>query len=329
MFFAFFHSMVYFARKLRDDSVSAFASQAAFFTILSFFPFLMFLLTLLNYLPVSLKELEVLTYDLFPEVMDSFLNVIFRELVEKASRTVLSVTVLAALWSASRCTLALTRGLNFVYSCRETRNYIILRFFSAIYTLVFAFLLLAILLLLVFGNQIYALILRLLPSLRQLSLIVHVMRFFITPLCLTGFFLLIYKYLPNRRSTFRKEFPGALLAALGWLSFSFLFSVYINHISNLSYTYGSLTSIAVSMLWLYACMYILFLGAEVNSLLTNTNTPPAHPDKNAAKFLHRFFPFLPDISHRTDSFPPHDRNRRLSGKSSFLRLLLQNSRWGA
>ena len=116
-----------FTAKLRDDSVSAFAAQAAFFIILSFFPFVMFLLALLNYLPISAENLQFFSSGIFPEAIATLLHTIFSELVEKSSGTVLSVTVIAALWSASRGMLALVRGLNAVYGHTETRNYFLIR----------------------------------------------------------------------------------------------------------------------------------------------------------------------------------------------------------
>lgn len=58
-----------FTLKLRNDFVSAFAAQAAFFIILSFFPFVMFLLTLLNYLPISAQELRTFLSGIFPETV--------------------------------------------------------------------------------------------------------------------------------------------------------------------------------------------------------------------------------------------------------------------
>ena len=74
-----------FSAKLRDDSISAFAAQAAFFIILSFFPFVMFLLTLLHYLPFSSAQLYTLLMDLFPDAIDSFIRAIIEELSEKSS----------------------------------------------------------------------------------------------------------------------------------------------------------------------------------------------------------------------------------------------------
>ncbi len=258
-----------FTAKLRDDSVSAFAAQAAFFIILSFFPFVMFLLTLLNYLPISVVDLEIFSSSLFPESVSSILHTILSELIEKSSGTILSATVIAALWSASRGMLALVRGLNAVYGHKETRNYFLIRGVSMLYTLVFAALLIAALVLLVFGNQFYQLIITRLPLLGDLALLIISLRSLVTMAVLTLFFLLMYLIIPNRKSSILRELPGAILTAGGWLLFSFLFSYYIDHMGTFSYTYGSLTALAVCMLWLYFCMYILFIGAEVNMILSH------------------------------------------------------------
>ena len=272
-----------FAKKLRDDSISAFAAQAAFFIILSVFPFLMFLLTLLNYLPVSFQEFELFVIDLFPNIVGSVITDILTEVREQTSGTLLSVTVIAALWSASRGTLALVRGINAVYGYKETRNYFRVRAVSAVYTLVFAVLLIITLVLLVFGNQLYHLILSYIPLLGDAAFLILSMRTLITTLLLISFFLLLYMVIPSHKVHFFEALPGAVLSAGGWLGFSFLFSFYLEHMGNFSRLYGSLAAIIVCMLWLYFCMYILFIGAEINMAFTNRGRQALFPDKNGTK----------------------------------------------
>ena len=68
---------------------------------------------------------------------------------------------------------------------------------------------------------------------------------------------------PNR-VTFTSQLPGAITATIGWLGFSYLYSFYVDHISNYSSIYGAMTTIALLMVWLYACMYILFFGGWLN-----------------------------------------------------------------
>ncbi len=80
-------------------------------------------------------------------------------------------------------------------------------------------------------------------------------------------FTAIYMVLPNKRNGFWESLPGAIFSAVGWAVYSWAFSLYVTHFSKISNIYGSVYSIAVSMLWLYCCVSILFYGAALNKLL--------------------------------------------------------------
>ena len=84
---------------------------------------------------------------------------------------------------------------------------------------------------------------------------------------LTLLFWAILCVFPNRRIPLLRALPGAAGASLGWLVFSSLFSVYVQHFGSYSVFYGSLAGIAMAMLWLYVCMSILFYGGVLNCLL--------------------------------------------------------------
>ncbi|BBF44104.1 ribonuclease BN [Lachnospiraceae bacterium KM106-2] len=253
--------------KFRDDFVGVFSAQAAFFIILSFFPFLMCLLTLLQYLPIGESFLMQTITDIMPSALHSFIIMIISEIYDNAGGTIISVTVITAMWSASKGFLAIVRGLNKIYDINETRNYFKLRFISAIYTFIFAILIMITLGFLVFGNRLYIWVVNAVPLLEDLALLIISLRTIGSLFILIGFFLLLYIFIPNRKTKFFAELPGAILSATGWLLFSYLYSFYIDNMSNMSATYGSLTAIVLLMLWLYFCMYILFIGAECNVLI--------------------------------------------------------------
>ena len=259
-----------FLRKLRKDTVSAFAAQTAFFVILSFFPFVIFLLTLLSYLPIPLEEILRVTNDFLPGTVQDFVAPLLEEVFSKTTKALLSVSVIAALWSSSRGFLVIINGLNAVYGNRETRNYFVVRALSVFYTLIFAVVLILTLPLLVFGNQIYLQIQSRVPVLEHAAFLIISLRTVVFLLALTAYFLLLYTVIPNRKSHIFGELPGALLAAVGWLGFSYLYSFYIDNLSNFSAMYGSLTAIVLCMIWLYACMYIMFIGAELNVVVSDS-----------------------------------------------------------
>lgn len=253
-----------FLYKLKKDSVSAYAAQAAFFIILSVFPFFMFLLTLIQHLPLTELDLIHAVQEIVPTSIAPFINDIIDEIYTTSTTTLLSITGITALWGASKAFYSLIYGLNAVYGILETRNYILLRLIATLYTLVFGILLLITLSILGLGNSIALAVQARFPALSDLALLVISIRA-ATALCvLILYFLALYIVIPNRKSSILQELPGAVITAGGWIGFTYLYSFYIDHMSNFSNTYGSLTAIVLLMLWLYACMYMLLIGGEAN-----------------------------------------------------------------
>lgn len=259
-----------FLRKMRDDFVAAFSAQAAFFIIISFFPFVMFLLTLVQYMPVTESDLLKILTSVIPDVIKSLVVTLVQEIYDKASGTIISITIITALWSASKGFFAIVKGLNSVYGITETRNYIKLRLISIFYTLIFAVMLIVSLGFLVFGNRIYIWISGRFAFLNELALLIISLRTVVGLCVLVVFFTALYLFIPNRKSNFMRELPGAVLTAAGWMGFSYLYSFYIDNMGNHSYMYGSLTAIVLLMIWLYACMYMMFIGAEVNVIFAGS-----------------------------------------------------------
>ena len=81
------------------------------------------------------------------------------------------------------------------------------------------------------------------------------------------FILLLYRFAAPLGKPRPTVFPGALLASSGWLVFSNLYSVYVEHFAHLSNVYGSVYAVALSMLWLYFCICIVFYGDVLNEYL--------------------------------------------------------------
>lgn len=157
-------------------------------------------------------------------------------------------------------------GLNCVYESRETRNYVFLRIRATFYTVVFIVAIVFSLLLTVFGNMLSIPIIKYLPFMTQVIDFLLRFRTLLSFVVLTVFWILVYRFLPNRRDLLRRQLPGAVFTACGWLFISFIFSIYLDVFTGFSDMYGSLTTIILILLWLYGCMYIVLLGGEVNVL---------------------------------------------------------------
>lgn len=265
-----FRLVALFGRKIKEDHVEAYSAQASFFIIISFFPFIMLLLSIVQYFKIGESTtLKILT-QMFPTAINSMLVSVFYEVYHtETSRTLISVTAISTLWSAGKGFLAIMKGLNSVFEIKETRRYFLLRAISAIYTLIFAIMIIATMILFVFGNRLYFWIEQKIPVLRDTAFIIISLRTLLGMVVLIVFFLMIYSFVPNRSSKLMNELPGAMVTAVGWMGFSYAFSYYIDNFSNYSSMYGSLTAVVLFMLWMYFCMYILFIGAEFNLLFEN------------------------------------------------------------
>ncbi len=257
-----------FLDKMKEDAVSAYAAQAAFFIIMSAFPFIMLLLTLIQYLPVTEEVLIVMAQEMIPAAFNGYVVSLIEEIYAKPSVAIISVTFVAAIWAASKSFLAIIRGCNSVYDIKETRNYIRLRLAASLYTIAFAVIIVVTLAVMVFGNTIVVAVGNQFPVLKEMALLIISLRTAVGFGIMFVFFLVLYVAVPDRKGKMAEEVPGAVLTSVGWISFSYVFSFYIDHFANFD-TYGSLTAIIFLMLWLYACMYLFFVGGEVNVWLQN------------------------------------------------------------
>ena len=248
--------------------VGAYAAQTAYFLMLSLIPIILLLLTLIKYTPVTKADVMTAVIQVFPSSVDSLITSIVNQ-VYNQSMGVVPLTLIVTLWSAGKGVLALTTGLNCVYKCNETRNYVILRIRATVYTVMMILVIIFLLVLAVFGNTLNIFIGRHIPIMAGIADKMLELRSIITPIVMIIFSLIIYKFLPNRKCKFWSQIPGAVFATIGWMVISWIFSVYVDIFKGFSSMYGSLTTIVLIMLWMYFCMYSTLLGGEVNMRLEN------------------------------------------------------------
>lgn len=261
-------SLQRFLDKCKKDNISAFAAQSALFIIVSFIPFLMVFSSLLQYTVVSQEDLMDVIRHIMPEYIAPFVISIVDEVYNK-SIGIVSVTAVIAIWSAAKGVQYMAAGMNVINGICETRNWIILRFWAAVYTVVLMFTILAALVLLVFGNSIQEFLVVNIPFLAQTLQIFFRLKSVIVLGVMTVAFAVLFRTLPNgkglgeKRITFQNQLPGAVICAFAWYLFSFGLSVYVDYFNGFS-MYGSLTTIVLVILWMYFCMYIMMFCAELN-----------------------------------------------------------------
>ena len=240
-----------------------YAANVCYFLILSLFPGLLLVLAGLRYTPLTATDLIILLEGLVPRALMGAVETLVVNAYYNSSGAVLSVSAVAALWSASRSVYGLMAGMNRVYGVREGRGYFHRRLISAVYMVLFFGVLVLTLGVHVFGSRVVTWLesrgqgLSRLLDLRQAILVI----------ILSLVFSLMYTVLPNRPGRFRDSLPGAVGAALGWQIFSRGFSFYAMSLGEYTTIYGPVYLMALGMLWLYCCTWILLLGGLVNRWL--------------------------------------------------------------
>ena len=255
-------------RRVQALQVPLHAANACYFIVLAVFPALVLLLGLLRYTTLEVERLGELLYGFLPEALAVGAEELVLLTYDNTSGTVLGVSAVTVIWSASRGIYGVLTGLNAIYGVTESRGYFQTRFLSVLYTLAFLLILLLTLGLHVFGTTLLAVLERTAHPFVLFLVRLIDFRFVLLLLLQTGFFAAMFMALPDRRNGFWESMPGALLAAAGWLVFSNLYSIYVEHFAHLTNVYGSVYAVALSMLWLYCCMSIVFYGGALNSLLS-------------------------------------------------------------
>lgn len=256
------------ARVIAELNIPFRAAYGAYFLILSAFPALLLVLNSLRYTALTVADLTAVLENVLPEALMDSVQELISSTYRSASSAVAGVSVLTLLWSSSKGVYGLLKGLNAVYGVEEDRGYVYTRGISVVYALLFLVVLVLTLVLHVFGNTLTNLLHGIENPVVMFLVDLIDLRSVLLLAVQVLLFTAIYMVLPNRRNGFWESLPGAVFSSVGWAVFSWAYSVYVTHFSRISNIYGSVYSVAVSMLWLYCCVSILFYGAALNKLLS-------------------------------------------------------------
>ena len=253
--------------QIRALRIPIHAAHTGYFLILSLFPALVLILSILHYTSLDVHNLLGFLEGLIPAALLPEAELLIVNTYENTTKTVVGISAVTALWSASRGIYGLLTGLNAIYQVPENRGYFQVRLISMAYTFLFLLVLLLTLVLHVFGTGLLKFLSESpVPFFRFLTGVVD-LRFFLLVFLQTALFTAMFMALPNRKNSLGDSLPGAFFASIGWLIFSHLFSLYVERFPTYGNIYGSVYAVALSMLWLYFCISIVFYGGVLNRLL--------------------------------------------------------------
>ncbi len=243
------------------QAISAIAAATAFWFFLSLVPMVILAVSILPY--TSLGEAQIMAFldPVIPSSLTDLIRTILAD-VYQSSLAILSVSIVATLWSAAKGFSSLIRGLEEIYAQERRRGYFLRRFIGMLYTVGMLLFILLSIIVGGFGEQIVRVIERFIPISHGLFDFALRFRFAAVIALLTVFFSAILRWGPGRRLSVREVLPGAVFTAVAWTLLTWVFSAWVSASS--FGTYGSLATVVIVELWLYFCQYMLLLGACFN-----------------------------------------------------------------
>lgn len=211
--------------RYKEDEVGSMSAELAYFFLLSLFPFLIFLVTLIGYLPISQIDVLAFVRQYAPEgtvdMIEENLNVI----VNSNKGGLLSIGIIGTLWSSSNGINAVVRSFNKAYDVKETRNFFITRGISILLTFGMIFVIIVALLLPVFGKQIGIFMFSSFGLSDEFLDVWNGIRWIVSAAILFLVFTFLYWVAPNRPLKIKEIISGSFLRLSVGCSFPWRFPI--------------------------------------------------------------------------------------------------------
>ncbi|MEH7375053.1 YihY/virulence factor BrkB family protein [Neobacillus drentensis] len=257
--------------RVDEDDLPGLSAQLAYYFLLSLFPLLIVLFTLLPYIPIPHQDMLGIVRDFAPvEAMD-LIEKNVHDIMNHRNGGLLSFGIIGTIWSSSNGINAIVKAFNKAYNVKESRSFIVSRGMAILLTFGMIFVLILAIVLPVFGREIGVFLFSQMGYTTEFIKVWDTLSWLVSAIILFLIFTGLYWIAPNVKIKCRSAFPGAAFATVGWIISSIGLTFYVGNISNYSLTYGSIGAIIVLMIWLYISAFIIILGGEINAFYSEKN----------------------------------------------------------
>jgi membrane protein len=255
-------------QKIFQFDIDVRAAAVAYNFTLAVFPTIIFLFSLLPYMPIEHLDLKMIGFlkGTIPKNLQGDLTELISEIVNKKRGGVLSFGFLFALFASTSGIMALIRSFNLTYKTNENRGFFKERFIAVGLNFLLTFVLLIAFSVFIIGNFIV-------KTLAKKDLIQYDFTFYLTKsltylIIFSVFFFtisIIYYYAPAIHKRWKFFNAGSITASILTISVTNLFSYYLVNFASYHKVYGSIGSLIALMVWLYFVSLILIVGFEINA----------------------------------------------------------------
>ncbi|PNZ70818.1 YihY/virulence factor BrkB family protein [Staphylococcus croceilyticus] len=259
----FFSYLIY---RIGKDDAAGLAAQMTYHFVLALFPMLIFLLTLLPLFNLDQKQITDLLSNA-PAETSTIIKSVISDVTKNSSGGLLSIGLILAIWSASNGMTAIMNSFNVAYDVEDSRNGILLKILSVVFTVVLGVVFLAAMTLPTMGSVIADFLFGPLGLDDEIKWIFNLIQIVLPFIIILILFTILYSVAPNVKTKFKSVLPGAIFTSVIWLIGSFAFGFYISNFGNYSKTYGSIAGIIILLIWIYLTSFIILVGAEINAII--------------------------------------------------------------
>jgi membrane protein len=261
-------------RETNEDNILGRAAELAYYFLLALFPMLIFLTSLVGFLPGLREAIFTGLAKFVPGEAMKLVSETISDVTRRRSGGLISFGVLGALWAASGGVTAVMGALNTAYDAREERSFWKVRLIAIGMTVLLALLVIGGTALIMFGDRFAAWLAAQLGMGTTFTIIWGIIHYLVGLALLFLGLELIYYFGPNVEQDWKWITPGAVFAVISMVVASLLFSLYLRFAPDYSATYGSLGAVIVLMLWLYLMGAVILIGGEINAEIAHAADKP-------------------------------------------------------
>lgn len=256
-------------RRFGEHRITTLGSEIAYFLMMSIFPFLMFLMTLLSFANLSTDLVADYVYRYFPkDLVDlSFMKNYLESLLNEKHYLILFSSLLFTIWSASKGVNAIFRSLDFAYDTAKSRSYIKRRGIAYLYTLMLGLCIVAVVFFPILGEFVLLKLTNIELRSNILLWIIDRFKWLIFAGLLGVIVGSIYYVAPKPKLTLKSILPGTLFTLITWSFMSYVYIFYIKFFTKYTVIYGSLGALMLAMIWFWFLSMTLVLGGELNAII--------------------------------------------------------------
>lgn len=253
-------------RQIIKHDLNSRATSVAFSLTLSIFPFLLFLLALLPFLPINQAQIMEFLLDAIPKGIYGFIDTTITDILSNKRQNLLSLSIIFAIYAASNGMASLITSFNSSFKYAEQRTFLRLRLDALLLTVVLSFVVFFATAFLIIGE--YVLEWLLLQGLLNQDIVYYLIILLKYVVVFSVFFMaisFIYYIVPSSKSKWRFFSFGSMVAAILVILVTNIFSYYLDHFATYNKLYGSIGTVIALMMWIYLLSLILLFGLELNA----------------------------------------------------------------